>query len=617
MIGKILEGRYEIISKLGGGGMARVYQGQDRLLHRHVTIKILREQYASDNDFLIRFEREAQAVAKLSHPNIVSIYDVGQEDGLHYLIMEYVEGSTLKALIADEAPLPSLQAIDIALQICDALEHAHENGVIHRDIKPHNILITRNGRVKVTDFGIAQAVNEATLSYNGMMVGSVHYLSPEQARGGITGAGADIYSFGIVLYEMLTGKLPFVGDTPVAVAIKHLQELPQPLREINAEIPSALESIVMRVLEKEPDRRYVSAADLRSDLEAVKRVLTEEDFATQELPAINNPPASPSQSRRRPRVWAWVLLILLFLGIATAGLWTGFRYFLLVGETQVPSVIGLTEGTALELLEAAGLRGKVGLRQHDVRIPAGQVMDQEPAANEQVRRGRLVTLTISEGVRMVKVPSVIGYTEREARLTIENAGFKVLSDSLKVFHPTIPAGSVVEQNPPGNSNQPESSEVRLIISKGTEPQLIPVPELVNLTLAEAQQKLAEAKLEQGAPTYRRSEEHFPNIIIEQEPRAGSSVLQGSSVNLVVSQGPGPDRREMDVNIPPAPDDETHVVRIIVNDARGSREELNRTQNPGQEIYAKITFFGQGSLQIFRDDNLIFERDLLEREFRVR
>lgn len=228
MIGKILEGRYEILDELGGGGMARVYRGQDRLLHRFVTIKILREQFASDQDFLTRFQKEAQAVARLSHPNVVSIYDVGQEDGIHYLIMEYVEGRSLKEVISERGQLPPREAVDIALQICDALEHAHENGIIHRDIKPHNILITRNGRVKVTDFGIAQAASEATMAYGGTMIGSVHYLAPEQARGGLTGPAADIYSFGIVLYEMLTGELPFKGETPVAVAIKHIQETPRP-----------------------------------------------------------------------------------------------------------------------------------------------------------------------------------------------------------------------------------------------------------------------------------------------------------------------------------------------------------------------------------------------------
>lgn len=611
MIGKILEGRYEIVSELGGGGMARVYRGQDRLLNRNVTIKILREQYASDKEFLARFQREAQAVASLSHPNVVSIYDVGQEDGLHYLIMEYVEGRSLKDLISERAPLPPLEAIDISLQICDALEHAHENGVIHRDIKPHNILITRNGRVKVTDFGIAQAVSEVTMSHSGTMIGSVHYLAPEQARGGVIGATADIYSLGIVLYEMLTGDLPFHGETPVAVALKHLQESPRPVSVLNPNVPPALERIVMRTLEKDPSRRYPSAAALRSDLLAVKNALADAAFATQVLPAIGapDPPSTLPSPRRRPRVWAWVLMVLLFLGLAAAGLWAGFRYYLAVGETLVPSVVGLQEGQAMDKLGAAGLRGQVVARQYDASIPAGQVMAQDPAPNQKVRRGRVIALTVSQGARLAKVPSVIGETERDARLMLENANFKVAADTLKVYHPTIPAGSVVDQNPPANTQQPEGTEVRLIISKGPEPQFTTAPPLVGLSLAEAQQKLLEAKLKQGTLTYQRSEDQFPGYIIAQDPREGSSVLQGSAINLVVSQGPGPVQKQVGVTIDPAPDDKDHEVRIVVTDAKGTNEVLKRQQKKGQQIQATINYFGKGKLQVFRDGNVIYEQDL--------
>ncbi|WP_338825363.1 Serine/threonine-protein kinase PrkC [Moorella humiferrea] len=610
MIGKILEGRYEILDELGGGGMARVYRGQDRLLHRFVTIKILREQFASDQDFLTRFQKEAQAVARLSHPNVVSIYDVGQEDGIHYLIMEYVEGRSLKEVISERGQLPPREAVDIALQICDALEHAHENGIIHRDIKPHNILITRNGRVKVTDFGIAQAASEATMAYGGTMIGSVHYLAPEQARGGLTGPAADIYSFGIVLYEMLTGELPFKGETPVAVAIKHIQETPRPPREINPDVPPALERIVMRALEKEPERRYPSAAALRSDLLAIKGALAEDTFATQVLPVVeDDPPAPEGRPRRRPRVWAWVLTALVFLSLAGAGLWAGFRYYLMVGETVVPGVIGLNESQALDRLATAGLRGQVGSRQYSTEVPAGQVMAQEPAAGEKVRRGRIVVLTVSQGSRLVTVPSVIGLTERDARLRLENEGFRVAADSLKVYHPSIPQGSVVEQNPPGNSKQPEGTEVRLIISKGPEPQLIPAPSLIGKTLTEAQQELAAAKLQQGTITYQRSEEQFAGIVISQDPRPGASILQGSAVNLVVSQGPGPAQKQLGLTIPPAPDDKEHEIRVMVEDAKGSNEVLKRKQQPGQEIQAVITYYGKGTLRVLRDGNLIYERNL--------
>ncbi|MBC7324856.1 MAG: PASTA domain-containing protein, partial [Moorella sp. (in: Bacteria)] len=236
---------------------------------------------------------------------------------------------------------------------------------------------------------------------------------------------------------------------------------------------------------------------------------------------------------------------------------------LLVGEIQVSPVVGLKENQALEQLAAAGLKGQVGSRQYNAEVPEGQVMDQDPAAGERVRRGRVVTLTISQGSRMVTVPPVVGYTERDARLQLENAGFRVAGDSLKVHHPSIPAGSVVEQTPPGNSKQPEGSEVRLIVSKGPEPQFIPAPDLIGHTLAEAQQMLAAAKLEQGTLTYRRSEEQFAGIVIEQDPRPNASVLQGSAINLVVSQGPGPAEKQLRVTVPPPPDNKDHEVRIEV------------------------------------------------------
>ncbi|MDK2821086.1 MAG: eukaryotic-like serine/threonine-protein kinase [Clostridia bacterium] len=613
MIGKILEDRYEILRELGSGGMAQVYQGQDQLLNRSVTIKILKEQYAEDKDFLARFQSEAQAVASLSHPNVVSIYDVGQEDGLHYLIMEYVEGRSLKDLITEKAPLPPGEAIEIALQICDALEHAHENGVVHRDIKPHNILITREGRVKVTDFGIAQAVSEATLSYNkGTLLGSVHYLSPEQARGGITGPTADIYSLGIVLYEMLTGELPFEGDTPVSIAIKHIQETPRSIREINPDIPPSLERVVMRTLEKDPERRYPKASDLRSELQAIKNVLDEDDYSTKVLTPVDSSELntnSQQPKRRRPRAWAWVLLTLFFLGLAGGGLWAGISYYLLVGETQVPSVTELTEKEALTRLAKFGLKGKVGNRQYDQDIPEGYVITQDPPAGEKVRRGRMVTLTVSKGKRLITVPNVIGETERNARFKLENANFEVVDESLKVYHPTIPKGSVVEQSPPANSRQPEGTEIRLIVSNGPEPQFIPVPKLVGLPLAEAQQKLAAAGLQQGTITYQRSEDKFSGTVISQDPSPETSVLQGSRVNIVISQGPGPVEKQAGVTIDPAGDGQDHQVRILVSDAKGTHEELNQKQDKDQQIKARISYWGEGKLQVFRDGNLIFERSL--------
>ncbi|MGI9952342.1 Stk1 family PASTA domain-containing Ser/Thr kinase [Moorellaceae bacterium AZ2] len=608
MTGKILDGRYEIKEALGGGGMALVYRGQDRLLNRSVTIKILREQFASDRNFVARFQQEAQAVARLSHPNVVSIYDVGQEEGLHYLVMEYVEGNSLKEVIDQRAPLPAQEAVDIALQICEALEHAHENGVIHRDIKPHNILITKQGRVKVTDFGIAQAVSEATMTYTGTLIGSVHYLAPEQARGESTGVTADIYSLGVVLYEMVTGQVPFNGDTPLSVALKHLHEEPRLPRELNPNIPPALERIILRALAKDPARRYPSAASLRADLRALRNVLAEENSATQELPglvALAADPPKGKQGKRRPRLWAWVLLAVFFLALAAGGLWAGFRYYLVVGETVVPSVEGLTEADALNTLAAAGLKGQVSGRQNDAEVPQGYVISQDPAAGEKIKRSRPVLLVVSLGPRMREVPNVVGDPERDARTKLQNAQFNVLISPNEVYHPTIAAGSVVSQDPAAGSLRPEGSDVRITLSKGPEPKLIPAPNLIGKTLMDAQQTLRENKLEEGTITYQRSEEYFSGVIIDQDPRPDARILQGSPVNLVISQGPGPRRQEAVVLIEPS-DDKEHHIRIVVIDAKGPHEEFNGVQKPGEKLVAVVPYYGKGTLQVFRDEQMIFE-----------
>ncbi|MGB9660640.1 MAG: Stk1 family PASTA domain-containing Ser/Thr kinase [Moorellaceae bacterium] len=607
MIGKILDGRYEIKEALGGGGMALVYRGYDRLLHRSVTIKILREQFASDQDFVARFQQEARAVARLSHPNVVSIYDVGQEDGLHYLVMEYVEGRSLKEIIAERAPLPVSEVIEIALQICEALEHAHENGIIHRDIKPHNILITKQGRVKVTDFGIAQAVNESTMTYDGTMIGSVHYLAPEQARGEPTGAVADIYSLGVVLYEMVTGQLPFNGETPLAIALKHLQEEPRPPRDSNPEVPPALERIILRALAKDPARRYPNVGSLRADLRALRSVLADEDFATRELPAaLAAEVPRENKSKRRPRVWAWALLILAFLALAAGGLWAGFRYYLAVGETVVPAVQGLPEAEALSRLAAAGLKGQVIGRKNDAEVPQGYVLSQDPQPGEQIKRSRPVLLVISLGPRLYEVPNVIGDPERVARTKLQNAKFNVAIDPNDVYHPTIAAGSVVSQDPPAGTSRPEGSTVRIVLSKGPQPKYISTPTLVGLTLLDAQQKLKDNGLQQGTVTYQRSEEQFAGIIIGQDPQPDTQILQGSAVNLTISQGPGPSRQEAVVTIEPAGDGKEHTIRILVTDAKGPHEEYNGVQKPDEKIIAVVPYYGKGKLQVFRDTEVIFE-----------
>jgi serine/threonine-protein kinase len=266
MVGRVLDDRYEIIEKIGGGGMALVYKARCRLLNRFVAIKVLRPEFIEDEEFVKKFRREAQSAASLSHPNIVGIYDVGTENNNYYIVMEYIKGQTLKELIKSKGTLGIEHATNIAIQICYALDHAHKNHIVHRDIKSHNILIREDNSVKVTDFGIARAVSSSTITNTGNVIGSVHYFSPEQARGGYTDEKSDIYSLGVVLYEMVTGRLPFEGDSPIAVALKHIQEEPIPPAKINPRVPKSIEAIILKCMEKEVSRRYNSAAEIINDL---------------------------------------------------------------------------------------------------------------------------------------------------------------------------------------------------------------------------------------------------------------------------------------------------------------------------------------------------------------
>ncbi|MHB8158126.1 MAG: protein kinase domain-containing protein, partial [Desulfocucumaceae bacterium] len=347
MIGKMLGNRYEILEQLGGGGMAIVYKGRDTILTRLVTIKLLRPEYTLDEDFVMRFRREAQSVASLSNPNIVSIYDVGRENDMHYLVMEYIDGEDLRSIIKREGPLDPATAVRIARQICDALDHAHDNKIVHRDVKPHNILITRTGRAKLTDFGIAREASAATLTTSDTIIGSVHYLSPEQARGEVPDPGSDIYSLGVVLYEMLSGSLPFTGDSPIAIALKHIQSDPEPLRRKNNKIPESLEWVVMKALNKDPEKRFKSAREMSFKLEEallgddadITRVIAvdREEMRTLKAQGRNNPPGVTKPRRRlSPAGWA---AIIIFIGLLVAAGAYGYNMFVNVPEVSVPNVV--------------------------------------------------------------------------------------------------------------------------------------------------------------------------------------------------------------------------------------------------------------------------------------
>ncbi|WP_019120579.1 Stk1 family PASTA domain-containing Ser/Thr kinase [Brevibacillus massiliensis] len=606
-----LGGRYQLERRVGGGGMAVVYKAKDLVLNRPVAVKVLRPQFSVDEDFVQRFRREAQAVASLSHPNVVGVYDVGQEDDTHYMVMEYIEGSTLKEVINAHGALPVKEAVRIASKICDALDHAHQNHIIHRDIKPHNILIGKNGQVKVTDFGIARAVTSATITHTGAVLGSVHYFSPEQARGGVTAEKSDIYSLGIVLYEMVTGQLPFSGDSPISVALKHLQEpLPEP-REINPEIPQSVENVILRALMKDPFMRYASAEEMLHDLETClsperlnepKVAVPTDDEETRVLPAITpemleqvkqerhfpqraraaaaaeeedeeeDPPRSPANRKKwliRSAVWAGAAVLFVVLVLVGINILNGI---LEVPETDVPPVEGMTLEQARKTLEAKHL--VPNLVEENNEAEQGTVFRQDPSPPMRVKENSTVTLYVSKGPAEVPMDKLVGLDRDQAESLLKQKGFNL--DNVKFTEredSQAPVGQVIDQSPgEGVSVIPSRAEVKVVVSKGV--PMTTMPGVIGKTVELAEIDLLKAKLAKADEVkYQPSFEPKGKVIGTFPYNAGDEVPQGSKVTLIVSNGEYPADAKtgdyqiyIDLNF-----GETAEIKIVVSDARGDNQ----------------------------------------------
>lgn len=548
MAGKILDNRYEILEQVGGGGMALVYRARDIYLNRTVAIKFLREQFTSDEEFVSRFRREAQAVASLSHNNIVSIYDVGHSGDTYYLVMEMVEGRNLKELIKEKGPLPLEQAVDIARQICDALEHAHEHRIIHRDIKPHNIIITTAGVVKVTDFGIARAVSTATVTHTGNIMGSVHYFSPEQARGEIADERSDIYSLGVVIYEMVTGVLPFDGESPISVALKKIQNDPVSPREVNGQIGEALEKTILIAMNKDPKLRFKSVSDLRANLLSAQlynrldKIPAKVSEDTVILPKLQKKLAEKrgEKAQQNPmnaplKVWTWVIVGLILLGFVL-GMYLSANV-MAREEVTVPDVKEKTVDEATAEFQKVGLLLEVSKKANHPTVKEGLIISQSPRGQEIVRKSTKILVTVSDGPSLVKVPDVLHGSASAAEISLDNYGLD--SVITRVYNSQVPEGEVIDQEPDANAEVAQGSTVKLIVSKGPEPVWIKMPKLTGYSLAEAGEilKLNNLTLEVVQPevSYQYEEE----IVIRQDPGPDSEILQGAVVNLVVSAGPGP------------------------------------------------------------------------------
>jgi beta-lactam-binding protein with PASTA domain/predicted Ser/Thr protein kinase len=556
LIDRVFDGRYRIVRKLGSGGMADVYLAEDQELGRRLAIKILNDRHAHDDQFVERFRREAKNAAGLSHPNIVAIYDRGEFDGTYYIAMEYLEGRTLKELIVRNGPTPVPIAIDYTRQILSAVAFAHRNGVVHRDIKPHNIVVGRDGRLKVTDFGIARS-GASQMTEAGSIIGTAQYLSPEQARGAHVDQRSDLYSVGIVLYEMLTGEVPFTGDTPVEIAMKHLSTVPSPPSELNDTVPHDLDAIVLRALAKEPEQRYQSSEEMDADLARVARGLAVSDeteaAATMVLagagiaaPTTVLRPTRPLGSaarveesfydydepmRRRP-VWPWLLALGLILSAAIAGwyVWTQIQDQLNQSKpVNVPLVRGLSQDSAKIQLDAVGLRMKTQFKP-SLLVQRGVVITQNPAAGDRTAKGNAVTVVISNGKPKTTVPDVVGASAADAVAALTQAHLKY-----EIFEINSPkeANSVIAIEPGPGAVVLWNTQVRVNVSKGPKP--IAVPSLVGQPYENATSALQGAGF---AVKKQDVESDQPKgTVVASDPPAGTAVPPGSIVTLSVSKGP--------------------------------------------------------------------------------
>lgn len=551
MVQRIFGRRYELLELIGGGGMADVYRAHDKLLDRSVAVKILHPQFSNDAEFIEKFHREAQGAAKLSHPNIVNIYDVGEEAGCHYIVMEYVAGDTLKNKIQQQGHLSVAESLDIARQIAEALEHAHQNNLVHCDIKPHNILMMRDGRVKVADFGIARAVTASTMTYSGNVIGSVHYFSPEQAKGTVVTPKSDVYSLGIVLYEMLTGKLPFTGETSVGIALKHLQEEAVPVRQIDPTIPTIVEAVVSKLMAKDPAMRPDSSEVVREISQAqamlqypgVMQAAAPDPYATQVLPRVSPQPGTYASQRRAPepeeeeetsvfksKKFIFGLVMILVLGFF-AGAFMSYGKFWSNAEVTVPNVVGQTMAVAKQNLEDKKLRVNVA-ETYDTNTPAGQVVSQTPEAGTKVKEERLVTIYVSKGGEEVEMPDLKGLSRSDAEAKLKKLGLKVGTISEK--YSSEEAGTIVSQDPRAGSKISKGQSVDLVISKGEKKKTVLVVEVSGMTADNAKAVLTSRGFKVSVTKQASSEP--AGTVISQSPASGSEQAEGSTVEIVVSDG---------------------------------------------------------------------------------
>lgn len=612
MEGSLIAGRYRVDALIGEGGVARVYRGTDTTLDRRVAIKILRPELSDQPDVVARFRREAHAAAKLNHPNIVQIYDTGVDEGRYYIVMEYLPEMNLKEVIKRYAPLPLDKVVEVAIACCEALAYAHRQGIIHRDVKPHNVLFTDDGRAKLSDFGIAAALGEAGLTPDGKVLGSAHYMAPEQAQGAEAGPQSDIYSLGVTLYEALTGRTPFDGETPADIAAQHLREAPPSPRSLNPDIPPAAEYIITKAMAREPARRYRSADEMLVDLRKLERgldldqtgVLRPTPEATMVLPRagerlrpeapapVEPPPApAPPPTRARPQpsggvspalVGVIVGLLALLVIVAVVFL-VRAAFYPHAGPTmvEVPNVKGLTEAEARAQIEERGLAvGRVDLEYSDER-PAGEVIDQTPSSGQMIPIGSTVDLVVNRGRETVSVIDVTGMTLERARSLLEAEGL-TLGEVTEMYHESEPAGLVFAQEPRPGTLVEKGSAVAVSVSRGPEEEAPPPEE-------------PEPETEPGveADGGEQAQITDPRVFVDENAEYRPD---------------DPQAREFEVRVVAMGQEPNQQVEVRWRDESGSTlREGPFTLQPGDSRTVQIRADGTVSIEVRHQDRTVFEQ----------
>lgn len=647
----ILNNRYEIIRPVGSGGMAEVFLAHDNLLDRNVAVKMLRDQFLADKELLEQFRREAKSAARLIHPYIINIYDVVSEGDIQYIIMEYVDGVTLKEYLK-EHKLPLNAVLEIAVRLADALQHAHSRNIIHCDIKPQNILIDKYLNPKITDFGIAKMISNQTTVYTAAVMGSVHYISPEQAVGGKITASSDVYSLGVVLFEMLTGQVPFTGNTAVSVAMMHAEKPVPSLSDFMDEVPEGLQHIIDRALAKKAEDRYQNADELRRDLLDLKMKLypfssdeykkdmqavvpensysaaketanddygatmimkpvrsTSSEFETevqeetrQELPEQEADDMPLNRAKKTKKKWNFTK-ILVYMTVAVVAL-SVIAHFIFNRNREVlpvPDVVNMTVVEAQAALEEKGFEVELEERYGNVVKP-GTVMEQSPKAGEKRKQGSTIYLTISKGAELKTVPEIIGMSLSKAENLLKDEGYAI-GKITKKFDSSKTVGIVLEQFPKAMDKAPKGSKINLVVNEGEKT----VPNVVGQKLATAKQLLEKEGLVVGSTSYTKNQAD-KDTVLSTDPVPGSHLSEGAKVNLTLSSGGSDSMDSVYVDFVVPGTQEQHV-QIYVTDSRGRRLIYDGSQKGGVRLRQKISVSDNAKVQLYCDNKLIEEKTL--------